>query len=308
MPYVVALRADPVLTDRVVGGLAPFFAAVPAAAEPAFSLEHQIGPVSIESEMLEIATNHRGNRIWRAGADSFIYAIGSELVRYDLARRGVSVRTERADLTAVQALKRAVYIRFIRHCRETGFRHLHAGAARCGAGGFVFLGDKGAGKTTTILTALDLGWDFISNDQVLIGPVADTCCALGLPMSVRLGADTSRLFPHRHLPDGESVLAISKVAEAFACGVAPDARLLGCVLLCRDSSTRPSIIRIDDHGSKSCLAQAHSIPLPSMHQLFWPKGDEFEAGVLGELPFFVARFADGDVRRMLSILQDMSSH
>ena len=304
LPFGITLYADHAVADLVADALAPYFMCDnPDATPPALSLEHRIGPVSVDDTMLSMAANHRGDRIWRAGPDSVIYAIGDEPVRYTFSPRTVTITTERADRTAVQALKRAVYIGFIRQCRKAGFLHLHAGAVRCGAGAFVFIGEKGAGKTTTVLSALDMGWDFVSNDQVLVGPVAGCWRVLGLPVSIRIGAETAALFPHRNLPHGESILGVTEVAEKFASYVEPHAPLLGCVLLCRDAWTRPTLISIDDHISRNCLAQIHSFSLPSMHQPFWPKEAAADGALAANVPVFAARFCNKDVPRILEMLR-----
>lgn len=303
--YVVALTARADLLHRVEAELAPYLVRSSQSAQTSVSVTHHIGPPPPQDEMDYICSNRRGNRIWRSRSNGIAYEYGDALVLYDFFDQHVRITTERHDRTAVQSLKRAVYIQLIQHCRNFGFRHLHASAA-CGVNGsFVFLGDKGAGKTTTVLAALDAGWDFVSNDQVMIGTEEGNWNVFGLPISVHMNDDTRRLFSDCGLPDGNKAMDVAQIAEKFACGVMPSAKLLGCVLLCRDPSARLNIVRIDDAATKICLMQAHGIPLPSMHQIFWPKGIEQETEISPNLPFFVARFAGDDVQDMLARLSGL---
>jgi len=116
------------------------------------------------------------------------YGVG---YRADTEQRRLVVRTTDPESLQISVRKaiRAVMVAF---CEERGYAMLHASAVHRNNLLIVFVGDKGAGKTTLALDAvLRHGFEFISNDHLVVYPDSGAdglvVTSLPTPIPVKIG-------------------------------------------------------------------------------------------------------------------------
>lgn len=97
-------------------------------------------------------------------------------------------------MSSLREIKRLVREQILYGSRESKFQiPLHSGAFRYNGKGFMVMGDKGSGKTSTILSMLHEGSDFISNDLIFLKK-EDGFYVLGTPESIRIGIGTAKQY------------------------------------------------------------------------------------------------------------------
>lgn len=79
--------------------------------------------------------------------------------------------------------------------RRHGIFFLHASAVAYNQWGIVVAGTSGQGKTTLLLHLLQAGFQYMSDDIVLLQTDPQPPTLLSLPTPVRICADTTRFFP-----------------------------------------------------------------------------------------------------------------
>ncbi|WP_159425255.1 hypothetical protein [Streptomyces sp. TLI_053] len=85
---------------------------------------------------------------------------------------------------------------FHRSEEERGSIVMHAAACSIGQAGALIVGEKGAGKTTTLLAGCLVGGaDYIANDRVIVPPDEKSWRAVGFPMVCRVHPGTISRFP-----------------------------------------------------------------------------------------------------------------
>jgi hypothetical protein len=118
---------------------------------------------------------------------------------------------------------------------SSGWAQVHASAFVVGGQAVLVIGEKGAGKTSMLLTALAEGADFMSNDRVLLGQRDGAVVVRGLPHSVtvragtaaaRIMADTSTTYgDHQPAGTGQVRYQITDVLSATGSSVCAEAGL-----------------------------------------------------------------------------------
>lgn len=78
----------------------------------------------------------------------------------------------------------------IRTYENNGFVLLHGAAFEKTNLGILICGDKAKGKTTTLIRGLEKGGNYIANDRVAVGIIADEVVMFYLPLAVRIGYGT----------------------------------------------------------------------------------------------------------------------
>lgn len=68
----------------------------------------------------------------------------------------------------------------------------HCAAVSKQDNGIMICGTKGSGKTTTMIKLLELGYDFISNDRVVVGNDVNFLVVSSVPLPIRLGYGTAK--------------------------------------------------------------------------------------------------------------------
>jgi|GEM_PF-2847656 len=130
-----------------------------------------------------------GRDVFLQTIDGGIYQIvafrGRDVVLLAPKARGVEV-----PYLAVRALRNLMILESL----EQGDLLLHASGVVHREKGYLFTGDKFAGKTTTMLAFLvGLQCDFLTNDQALVS--CDGSRVWGVPISVGIRGNTLELFP-----------------------------------------------------------------------------------------------------------------
>jgi HprK-related kinase B len=109
-------------------------------------------------------------------------------VLMELARgRAVAVGDLRANLNQAINLINACYAKVV---TDRGYLLLHASAVARGEHVVALAGIPGAGKSTAALHLVEAGLRFVSNDRLLVRPLADGVDALGYPKQPRVNPGT----------------------------------------------------------------------------------------------------------------------
>lgn len=97
--------------------------------------------------------------------------------------------------------------------RTAGWLPVHGACAHVGGEAVLFLGASGTGKTTTLVRALQAGWEYVAEDVVWVD--ADTLAVQSLERGVRLFAgDVAQLEPRLAGADlGELVMGKAFIAK-----------------------------------------------------------------------------------------------
>ncbi len=88
-----------------------------------------------------------------------------------------------------QFMQRIMINVFITELQRHGYVIIHGACVTKDDQGYIISGDKGAGKTTTMLKLLEQGYDFVSNDKVAIKKINGEIIACGIPHSVGIVAE-----------------------------------------------------------------------------------------------------------------------
>lgn len=111
------------------------------------------------------------------------------------APRKIELTIASGRLNAFVALYRVVSTLLRDRVLRAGGGELHASAVSNGAQIVVFVGGKGAGKTSLCVDfVLSQGWNFVANDHVFLMPERETS-VLALPETLRIGQGTLRQHP-----------------------------------------------------------------------------------------------------------------
>jgi hypothetical protein len=152
-----------------------------------------------------------------------------------------------------------------------GFVRLHAACCESAGVRVAISGDKGAGKSTMLMTlVLAAGFDFVGSDRAMIGCSGGDVTVCGLTESVNLGVGTLQRFTElrRFLPENlrdlpsERLWGREEKIAIAATDVVSDTRLgrpgpqrLNCVLFPRISPHGAlRIRRLDEYETTNCLA------------------------------------------------------
>ena len=95
------------------------------------------------------------------------------------------------DCREIMRLIRELFILFIAEKKNNCF--FHAACVANDEYAVAIIGDKFAGKTTMCINFLNCGWDFVSNDKLLLIKEKDIFC-WGLPVSLGIREGTKQLF------------------------------------------------------------------------------------------------------------------
>lgn len=118
-----------------------------------------------------IADYHNGS-LYRAGSRRIVRSHGSDSwIEVD----GRRVRLFNPDGAALaRDLRRVVKQAWVAQAEDDGRFWVHGSAARvAGLGAVAFVGSKGAGKTSCLMTLLDAGAAFISNDRIAVSRASE---------------------------------------------------------------------------------------------------------------------------------------
>lgn len=105
--------------------------------------------------------------------------------------------------------------------RPKGLYGLHACGLVKGGIGLLLVGSSGSGKTTTSLNLINSGWQFLSDDAVLLREIADDIEALAFRKGFSVLPDGLRHFSHKDIslefddPEGKKVI---NLAPTFGAG------------------------------------------------------------------------------------------
>jgi hypothetical protein len=132
---------------------------------------------------------------WAAGQRRVMGLLGDE-VAWDeggrLAVRGPGLERSDAYLTEVRPYFAAAVLG--RLTAERRAQQVHASGVVVRAGTLLFLGDRGAGKTSLALAAIGDGASHLASDIALLEQDAASVRVLGLPQTVTLGPGAARWF------------------------------------------------------------------------------------------------------------------
>lgn len=81
-------------------------------------------------------------------------------------------------------MQRILINMFVLAFQKNGYSIIHGACISKDGNAFIISGDKGAGKTTTMLRMLENGYDFISNDKVAVKKMGDKVIVCGIPHSM----------------------------------------------------------------------------------------------------------------------------
>ena len=128
----------------------------------------------------------------------------------------------------ITALKNDYCIEIMRFIRELfiyflnkkSSLFLHAACVEKNRKGIIILGEKGAGKTTTCIALLKLGYNFVSNDKLIIRNINQDIIWNGLPISIGIRNPTKNLFKelndlYEKNEDGRYYIKPQKLTEKF---------------------------------------------------------------------------------------------
>lgn len=139
------------------------------------------------AERITTLTGYPGSR-WRTGEVTLACTTNPPLAYvHDRSRAAIEVTGVRPAIVAhaVTILVRELLARELEH---DSWVVVHAAGTVCGTSGTLFLGDKGAGKTTAALTLVShSGHALIGNDEVLVRVEGDRLRALPWPASPGVG-------------------------------------------------------------------------------------------------------------------------
>lgn len=111
------------------------------------------------------------------------------------AKREIELTITPGRLTAFVALYRVISTLLRDRVLCSGGTELHASAVSDGDQVVVFVGDKGAGKTSLCIDfVLSQRWSFVANDHVFLVPGQDVG-VIALPETLRIGQGTLRQHP-----------------------------------------------------------------------------------------------------------------
>lgn len=96
----------------------------------------------------------------------------------------LSVHFDHYDISKVQFMQRIMINTFITELQRKGYVIVHGACVAKDGQCYIISGNKGAGKTTTMLKLLEHGYDFISNDKVAIKKINGEIIACGIPHSM----------------------------------------------------------------------------------------------------------------------------
>lgn len=88
------------------------------------------------------------------------------------------------DVQKLQFMQRIMCNVFIMEFQRNGYSIVHGACVAKDGKSFIISGNKGAGKTTTLLKLLEQGYDFISNDKVAVKMDNDGVITCGIPHSM----------------------------------------------------------------------------------------------------------------------------
>ncbi|MET9381011.1 hypothetical protein ABZY09_07935 [Streptomyces sp. NPDC002928] len=188
------------------------------------------------------------------------------VIAVDEARRDVLVLGSRTVEVGLQArvLLRDQLLQRIEH--RAGFRIFHAAAAVRDDRGVAVLGDRNAGKTTTLLALLGAGYDFVTADRLSVGPDGQGVVMAGVPARANVhavafgsGQPLDGLVEGADWPaavEGKVLVDVPALTGHFGVGAVPRARP-GTLLLPQIDATAGSmqadVVR-DPHQARELLS------------------------------------------------------
>jgi hypothetical protein len=155
--------------------------------------------------------------------------------------------------------------------------HLHASAASRSGKTLLFCGDKFAGKTTSLLEMLRNGWDFTSNDEVMLCPDGRV---FGVPISIGVRAGTRKALKELAMVgdraaglEGQTItMGIADICGAFRSNIKPSGQCaVICFLKSADGDEEFNVRRIDYTEAQKLLLSTVLAQI-SKHQEFWNYG------------------------------------
>ena len=96
----------------------------------------------------------------------------------------------------------------------TGWLFVHAACAAFGSRGVALIGPKRTGKTTTLVSLVAAGWDFVTNDKAALKLRGEELIGRGFPVSAGVRPGTIEALPK---------VFGTPVAREVLAGYAPDA-------------------------------------------------------------------------------------
>ena len=200
----------PALSDWLAEFWRPWLADTPATPPAAARLRIEIGPACLAQalhgaaatgERAHCFTFDNGGGDWATWASAEGEIALDETATVGLVVGGDSPRSIRllADSdgppvrqAALRAVREVVTAQALAH----GAASLHAAAVASGGSVTLFVGPKGAGKTTHLISALaSPGAQYVANDRVLLDTTAGSYHVRGMPTIVALRAAMLDLFP-----------------------------------------------------------------------------------------------------------------
>lgn len=151
---------------------------------------------------------------------------------------------------------------------------LHASALAGEERAIIFIGNKGAGKTTLMLHGLRAGFKFVSNDRVLLSKEGNVT---GVPMASGLNRDTLEEFEElamlhaefQYSPKGKVLFTVQELTQAFGTEIAPVQKLGAVVLLDRVSHPSPTLLESLGPNEIESTLKLHELHQCDDNQSFW---------------------------------------
>jgi hypothetical protein len=301
--FRIAIDADETILAKLVGLLQPFYNCefTSTVSAPVFTVKHRFEALSWTTNIVKMDTESEnsivgfdlvtGRYLQRSHGQLFAYMIGSE---------SIEVSTSGDSDVASRVLKRVVYINETLEARRMGALHIHGSSAAIGQESVVFVGAKGAGKTTVLCECMRQGWSFVSNDQVLL--YDDDCVTTrGLPIDVNIRDGTLQMYADILGRRCENVqLSPRDVAAAFGVEVLPSAQLRGIVVLDRRPNTEFFLHKLSIEKDVDIFVNQHVLRLASLHQPFWHEG-RMSSGSrsISRFPLYIATYDGPQLTRIV---------
>ncbi|MCP3956978.1 MAG: hypothetical protein GY719_03915 [bacterium] len=198
----VRVRSDHPLVARGLDNLFSYFGLTASATAP------DVCPVALDVLTSEPALSipsaasqearFGGVRIWSAGRELYLGA-GASVVRLDprsgngVVAIGSSPRVRSENLGDDPAT--LVILALTLLLRHRDLYGLHAGALAWEGTGCLFVADGRCGKSTMALNLVQQGWDYVSDDFVLLRPSGNRVEAVALRRNICVGRKATRDYP-----------------------------------------------------------------------------------------------------------------
>lgn len=211
---------------------------------------------------------HRDKRLVESTDDFYYFwapAPGSNVTAIDRKSRRALLWYTRAGEIASWEFSRPFMTALHGFMLPTAWTPVHAAALAKNGAAILVAGRGGVGKTTTALVCAEAGWDYLSDDFVLVGGTPP--CALSLYRSARLREDMFGRLPRSmtaatnvSTDDGEVRAEVDVAMVGPVAAAAAEIRTV--VVLQRAGAARPALVPLRRSLALSALAAPSLVALP----------------------------------------------